>query len=538
VSLVAIILSLVGWINHSYIADQWRWWWTDRPFVAANIWPYVLSTDAERALKADPNQSFRECVPKEPGKDYCPDMIVVPGGSFIMGSSVNEPGHGAYEEPQHEVTFEKPFAVSKFQITFGEWDTCVAAGGCNGYQPDDLWGRDQQPVINVNLADVQLYVAWFSRMTGKSYHVLSEAEYEYAARGGTMTAYPWGDDIKLNGTAMANCFGCETKWRNGAAPVGSYPPNGFGLYDMVGNLQEWVQDCWHNTYNGAPTDGSPWLAEGGGRCRLFGARGGGWSSKPDALRSADRSGAPPEGRTFFFGFRIARRLDVAPTHPRQELTQQQFDWCDNKGSAFSPDLRISGCTVAIESGKWTGKDLAWLYVGRANAYVKKVDYDHAIIDYTAAIRLDLRLASIYFGRGRMYGAKKDYDHAIADLAETINLDPKDGAAYNLRCWYGAITGRDLRGALADCNESLRLRPDNADAFNSRGLVEYKLGAFQQAIADDSAALAQDAKDAESLYVRGMAKLKIGDAPGGDADIAAAKAIQPDIAKTYADYGVM
>jgi formylglycine-generating enzyme required for sulfatase activity len=207
--LVGIILGLVGWIKQDYLIAQWRWWRTDRPFLAANIWPYVLTPAAEQALKPDPNQSFRECAPKQQDKDYCPDMVVVPAGSFMMGSPATEQGHTKAEEPLHQVTIAKPFAVSKYELTFDEWDTCVDYGDCPQGISESGFGRGQQPVINVTWDDAQRYVAWLSKMTGKTYRLLSEAENEYATRAGTTTAYPWGNDIGKNN---ANCNGCGSKW--------------------------------------------------------------------------------------------------------------------------------------------------------------------------------------------------------------------------------------------------------------------------------------------------------------------------------------
>ncbi|MGB6537562.1 MAG: SUMF1/EgtB/PvdO family nonheme iron enzyme [Xanthobacteraceae bacterium] len=297
--LVGIILGLVGWINQSYIADQWRYWTVTYPYMRAQVRPYVLSASKERALK--PKDSFKECA------QDCPQMIVVPAGSFTMGGTTN------FEQPQHTVTFAKPFAVSKYELTFADWDACVAARGCNGYKPTDGgWGRGQQPVINVNWDDAQAYVAWLSLVTGKTYRLLTEAEYEYAMRAGTTTTYPWGDDIKLNGQAMADCDGCGSKWDNQqTAPVGSFYPNEFGLYDMVGNVIEWNEDCVHKNYNGAPIDGSAWLAANGGACTNRILRGGSWGGTPDLLRSALRSKSPTDTRVDFFGFRVGRTL-LAP----------------------------------------------------------------------------------------------------------------------------------------------------------------------------------------------------------------------------------
>ena len=251
----------------------------------------------------DPNQSFRECAPKQQDKDNCPDMVVVPAGSFMMGSPATEQGHSEPEEPLHQVTIAKPFAVSKYELTFDEWDTCVNYGDCPQGISDSGFGRGQQPVINVTWDDSQRYVAWLSKMTGKTYRLLSEAEYEYATRTGTTTAYPWGNDIGKNN---ANCNGCGSKWdRQQTAPVGSFKPNAFGLYDMVGNVFEWVEDCAYN-YNGAPTDGSAWIKDS--NCKYRVVRGGSWYDTPVVLRSAARGGNAPVYRLNYVGFRLGRTL--------------------------------------------------------------------------------------------------------------------------------------------------------------------------------------------------------------------------------------
>ena len=245
-----------------------------------------------------PGSVFQDC-------DKCPSMVVVPAGSFAMGSPASEPRRESYEGPQHEVTFAKPFAVAKYELTFADWDACVTGGGCNGYKPNNLdWGRGQQPVINVSWDDARAYVAWLSEVTGKTYRLLSEAEYEYATRAGTTTVYPWGDDIGKNN---ANCNGCGSKWDvQQPAPVGSFPPNKFGLYDMVGNVFEWTQDCYHDSYNGAPTDGSAWIT--GGDCGKRAVRGGAWSFYTVFLRSAFRMGVPIVIRGSNLGFRVGRTL--------------------------------------------------------------------------------------------------------------------------------------------------------------------------------------------------------------------------------------
>ena len=249
--LVGIVLGLVGWINQSLIADQWRWWTVTRPYAAAQVWPHVLTAAREQALET--GDSFKECAID------CPEMIVVPAGSFTMGSPSTEKGRYPSEGPLHTVTFAQPFAVSKYEVTFADWDACVTGGGCNGYEPNNQgWGGGQQPVINVSWDDAGQYATWLSQVTGKRYRLPTEAEYEYATRAGTTTRYPWGDDI---GTNNANCGGCGSKWdKTQTATVGSFAANKLDLHDMVGNVSEWTEDCIHvPDYNGAPTDGSDWI---------------------------------------------------------------------------------------------------------------------------------------------------------------------------------------------------------------------------------------------------------------------------------------
>lgn len=255
-----------------------------------------LSPMQEKALK--PGDSFKECA-------NCPEMIVVPAGNFMMGSPPSELGHSADEGPQHTVTIARQFAVGRFEVTFGEWDACATDAGCKAYQPfDEGWGRGRRPVINVSWDDAEAYVAWLSKTTGKPYRLLTGAEYEYATRARTQTAYPWGNTI---GTNNANCHACGSQWdAKLTAPVGSFAANGFGLYDMVGNVREWTEDCYHETYDGAPTDGSAWIE--GGNCYDRVVRGGSFLLAPAFLRSASRYWFATDYRLRYLGFRVARAL--------------------------------------------------------------------------------------------------------------------------------------------------------------------------------------------------------------------------------------
>jgi formylglycine-generating enzyme required for sulfatase activity len=296
VLLVGIIGSLAGIIEKEPIKEQINWFTVTRPYRVANFDPYVLKPEAERALQ--PLKSFRECA-----KD-CPEMIVIPAGGFTMGSPATEVHRHTNEGPQHKVTLAKPFAVSKFDVTFADWDACVSVGGCPKAS-DASFGRDTRPVINVSWDDAQTYVAWLSKMTGQPYRLLKEAEWEYAARAGTTTAYYWGGEI---GEGNASCNGCDFRWgnqRKQTSPVGSFAANQFGLYDMAGNVWQWVEDCYHDNYDGAPTEGSAWTS--GDSCSRV-VRGGNWDNNPASLRSANRSESFTDSRYDGLGFRVARTL--------------------------------------------------------------------------------------------------------------------------------------------------------------------------------------------------------------------------------------
>ncbi len=295
VLLLGIITGLVGWINQDAIKREVNWYAVMRPYMHSQVRPYVLPAEKEQALK--PRDTFRECA-----KD-CPEMIVIPSGPFKMGSPPGEAGRYDDESPLREVKIARPFAVSKFDVTFAEWDACAAVGGCP-HANDSGFGRDRRPVINVTWDEAKQYVAWLALMTGKPYRLLTEAEWEYAARAGTETAYPWGDEIGVNN---ANCNGgCGSQWDNRqTAPVGSFPANAFGLHEMHGNVWQWVEDCYHPSYEGAPSDGSAWLNKD---CSRRIRRGGGWAYNPRILRSANRGADSPFNRSAFVGFRIARTL--------------------------------------------------------------------------------------------------------------------------------------------------------------------------------------------------------------------------------------
>ena len=231
-----------------------------------------------------------------------------------MGSPESEPQRESYEGPQHRVTIAKPFAVGKFAVTFAEWDACVAGGGCGGYKPkDNGWGRGNRPAINVSWEDAKAYVTWLAKKTGVSYRLLSEAEHEYAARAGTTTPFWWGssitpDQAAYNSTAAPyKGGGRKGEYRAKTVPVNSFKPNPWGLYQVHGNVYEWLEDCWNGNYSNAPTDGSVWTA---GDCSKRVLRGGSWGSDPQYLRAALRAPrAYPSNRWDTDGFRVARTIN-------------------------------------------------------------------------------------------------------------------------------------------------------------------------------------------------------------------------------------
>jgi formylglycine-generating enzyme required for sulfatase activity len=260
-----------------------------------------LSSAQERALK--PPDSFKEC-------DVCPEMVVVPAGAFTMGSPSKEEGHNPNEEPQRRVTIAKRFAVGRFAVTFDEWDACRMDGGCNDHDPFDAgWGRGRRPVIDVSLDDAHAYVAWLSRKTGHPYRLLGEAEREYVTRAGTQTPFWWGSSIS---TSQANYDGTHTygkgpagEYRRQTVPVDSFAPNPWGLYQVHGNVSEWMEDCWSDSYRTAAANGS---TAARGECGFHVIRGGNWGNVPSFLRSAARFLSYAHNRYSEVGFRVARTL--------------------------------------------------------------------------------------------------------------------------------------------------------------------------------------------------------------------------------------
>ncbi len=255
-------------------------------------------------IKPGSGQSFWDC------KD-CPEMLAIPPGTFVMGSPAAEPERDS-DETQQNITIAKPFAASKYAVTFEEWDACVADSGCDGYSPSDrTWGRGNRPVINVSWDDAQAYVRWLSNKVGRTYRLLSEAEFEYVARAGTDTPFWWGNSITpdlANYDGSAEPYqggGGQGEYRKTTLPVNAFQPNPWGLYQVHGNVWSWVADCYNASEPLAPTDGKPRTS---GDCSFRFQRGGSWRNAGGRLRAATRSWDNARQRFGFTGFRVARDL--------------------------------------------------------------------------------------------------------------------------------------------------------------------------------------------------------------------------------------
>lgn len=241
-------------------------------------------------------------------KTIKPQMVTIPSGTFQMGSNDGD----SDEKPAHQVTINA-FKMSQTEVTFAQWDACVSGGGC-AYRPDDEgWGRGNRPVINMSYDYIiQQFIPWLNQVTGNHYRLPSEAEWEYAARAGSTTKYAWGN-VASHEYANYGGYGARVKgrWVKGkdrwvnTSPVKSFSANQFGLYDMQGNVWEWVQDCWNDSYQGAPSNGTAWIS---GDCSNRLLRGGGWNHHPHFQRSANRSWFLTSFRHNDSGFRLAQDL--------------------------------------------------------------------------------------------------------------------------------------------------------------------------------------------------------------------------------------
>ena len=274
----------------------------------------VNAQSATDAVK--PGTSFKDC-------DICPEMVVLPAGSFIMGTPQDERGYQPDESPQHKVTFSRPFAIGIYAVTAEEWEAYIQETGAPRRSGDTRPGRactegkpsypyeSRQPAVCMTYHDAENYAKWLTEKTGKPYRLPSESEWEYAARAGSEGPFPFPFDEEGGFTINkhANLDGDQDGFKY-TAPVGSFPPNAFGLFDMHGNIHEWVADCFHgnhfNAYVGAPDDGSAWIE--GGDCSVRQIRGNDWIEPPIFSRSGNRNDRPVGTIGDWLGFRVVRDL--------------------------------------------------------------------------------------------------------------------------------------------------------------------------------------------------------------------------------------
>jgi formylglycine-generating enzyme required for sulfatase activity len=269
-----------------------------------------------RCIAPGAGQVIKDC-------DNCPEMVVVPAGRFSMGSPSSEDGRFNNEGPEHQVAISRAFAAGRFAVTRAEYGTFIQETGHNVQDGCQVWtgsqfalqqgrswrspgfGQDNNhPVVCVNWDDAKAFATWLSNKTSKPYRLLTEAEREYVARAGTTTPFWWGNSISGK---QAVYFRSSAQWRQGTLPVDSFKANPWGLYNVHGNAWDWVEDCWYESYQGAPTDGAAWITGG---CSARAQRGGSWNTNsPTDLRSAARSYGDPQTRFFSAGFRVARTLE-------------------------------------------------------------------------------------------------------------------------------------------------------------------------------------------------------------------------------------
>ncbi|RJG00407.1 formylglycine-generating enzyme family protein [Noviherbaspirillum sedimenti] len=275
-----------------------------KPPVAAPIAPARPASPARPQAAVPPQPAPAEKPPAPVAglsevKDCkeCPSLLALPAGAFIMGSNTDD----ISERPAHQVTIGKPFAIGKMEVTVEQWNTCVAAGACARIATNG--SAANAPMRDVSWDDAQQYVKWLAKISGKPYRLPTEAEWEYAARGGTATRYWWGQQMRAGN---ANCKDCGPPWSlDGPAKAGSFAANPYRLHDMNGSVWEWVADCWHNSYKGAPSDGRAWDDP---LCRVRVIRGGSWRDGEAYMMSTTRFKYDASVRQNQNGFRVARDL--------------------------------------------------------------------------------------------------------------------------------------------------------------------------------------------------------------------------------------
>lgn len=260
--------------------------------------PATASAAAGAGQEDQPAPGVAGAVAAVKDCDACPLMVALYPQPFTMGSNGSDPS----ERPAHKVALRTPFAIGKYEVTVGQWTQCVKASVCPSV-PSAANAAENLPMRDVSWDEAQLYLKWLSTVSRRPYRLPTEAEWEYAARGGTSTRYWWGEQMK---GGNASCQGCGEPWKaDGPPPVGSFVANPFGLADMNGSVWEWVQDCWHSSYKGAPADGSAWADA---NCQSRVIRGGSWRENGSYMLSTTRFKYDASVRQSQNGFRVARTL--------------------------------------------------------------------------------------------------------------------------------------------------------------------------------------------------------------------------------------
>ncbi len=438
------------------------------------------------------------------------EMVLIPAGKFVMGSPVGEKGRND-DENQHEVTLTKPFYMGKYEVTREEWE------GVMGNNPNAKTGV-RLPVTNVSWNDCQEFIQKLNAKTKGGYRLPTEAEWEYAGRARTTTKYSFGDSITPED---ANYKSKNDK----PVAVGSYKSNAFGLYDMQGNVNEWVADWSGRHPKGSVTDPK---GPDFGETRMF--RGGSWRSPAWCVRLADRDHfGPPDGPYYDTGFRLAREVDADLRKSPNIDIGKEFDPKDavayyDRGLAYYEqnkyDLAIADYTKAIELDPKYAKAYIW----RGGAYNNQKNYDLALSDYNKAIELDPKYVNAYCSRGSSYEAQKNYDLALSDYNKAIELDPKHACAYTKR---GIAYNRENKydRAIADYTKAIELDPKYALAYYKRGNAYDDLKKYDLAIADFSKAIELDPNYADAYNNRGLAYKAIGKTTEANADFKTAEELK-------------
>ncbi|XGB38463.1 MAG: tetratricopeptide repeat protein [Cyanobacteria bacterium LVE1205-1] len=390
-----------------------------------------------------------------------------------------------------------------------------------------------KPAIAISFEDTQEFIRKLNQITGKHYRLPTEAEWEFVARAGTTTDYCYGDIItpqvvNFDGTSSPHQPSRAT-CPSGTLDVNQLYPNPWGLYHIHGNVWEWVEDCWHKNYSGAPTDGSAWIRDGVSEQRVV--RGGSWANRYDRARSSYRSQDSSISHFNSNGFRIALSNLWSSSTPIVEA--------GNSSSSIpmpvvSPTPKQTSSKQSTSSASFPSQSASDYFDSGKKKY-NQGDFLGAISDYSEAIRIDPNYAKAYNNRGFAKDKLKDYQGAISDYSEAIRIDPNFAYAYNNR-GNAKDELKDYKGAISDYSEAIRIDPNFAYAYNNRGIAKRKLKDYKGAISDYSEAIRIDPNDTDYYYNRGNAKRKLKDYKGAISDYSEAIRIDPNNANAYNNRG--